>query len=43
MAIGGEGGGEAVGVGEWVAAVEFGGLFGEVVGGGDQIDGKTLE
>jgi hypothetical protein len=38
LAVGVQGGGEAVGVGELVAGVEFGGLFGEVVGGGDQVD-----
>jgi hypothetical protein len=32
------GGGETVGVGEFVAGVECGGLLGEVVGGGDQVD-----
>ena len=39
MAVDGQGGGEAVGVGESVAGVEFGGLPGEVVGGGDPVAG----
>jgi hypothetical protein len=41
LAVGGQGGGETVGVGEFVVGVEFGGLLGEVVGGEDGVDGET--
>src|SRR5450755_39796 len=40
LAFGGQGCREAVGVGEFGAGVEFGGLPGEVVGGGDEVDGE---
>ncbi|MGA2431058.1 MAG: hypothetical protein ABSH13_21350 [Candidatus Acidiferrum sp.] len=43
MAGGGQGGGEAVGVGQIVVGVEFGGLLGEVVGGGDEVDGAKAD
>ena len=38
--LGGEGGGEAVGVGEFMVGVELGGELGELVVGADQLDGQ---
>ena len=40
LAAGGQGGGEAAEVGEFVMGVEFGGLLGEAVGGGNEVDGE---
>jgi len=43
FAIGGQGGGEAVGVGEFMAAMELGCEFGEFVAGVDQFDGQLRD
>jgi hypothetical protein len=40
FAVGGEGGGEAVGVGEFVVGAEFGGGAGQVESGVDEFDGE---
>jgi len=43
FAVGGECGGEAVGVGEFVIGAEFGGEAGEVEIGGDELDGELAD